>query len=311
MAHFMLALIMASAAADPAAFAVRAVSPRMGLTFADSEPLDVRARVANATAAVTVAFSVREVAGPWEQTGEVTLADLQDGAGEVALPLEVPERGLYTLSLEARCGDRKATSETSLGVVFSPEPVAEDSPWGIFYIPFTFEGRTADQSMVDIARNIRLLGASWVRFNFWAHTYGKVTVTPGDPPTVTGDWSEAKKMVRALRAEGLHIMGEIAQCPRELSSQPDATDVTGDAGPVYNRVKPADYAIWDLFIERLARDFADDIPVWEIWNEANLPNAYWTGTVEDFAELIHHTSAALMAGQPQSTCGRGWLRRRP
>jgi hypothetical protein len=58
-------------------------------------------------------------------------------------------------------------------------------------------------------------------------------------------------------------------------------------------------------MERLARDFADDIPVWEIWNEANIPNTYWTGTVEGFAELIHHTSAALKAGSPQARVAAG------
>jgi hypothetical protein len=95
-------------------------------------------------------------------------------------------------------------------------------------------------------------------------------------------------------------MGEVSQCPRELSSRATETEVVGDAGPVYNRVKPADYGLWDTLMTRLAADFAGEIDVWEIWNEANLGNVYWTGTVEDFAELVQHTSRALRRGNPQT-----------
>ena len=93
MAHLLLALMMAGAAAEPGGLTVQATSPRMGLTFTDAEPLDVRARVANADAPVAVTFSVREAEGPWQQTGEVTLDALDDGEGEIALPLKPPGIG--------------------------------------------------------------------------------------------------------------------------------------------------------------------------------------------------------------------------
>ncbi len=286
--------------AAPAALTVQVTSPRMGLTFTDAEPVDVRAQVTHATAPCVVSFAVCETDGPWQRRGQVNVDQLREGAGEVALPLSLPGRGLYALTAEARCGGESARAESSVGVVFPPAPVTEASPWGIFYIPFTFAGRSPEQSMDDIAANMRLLGASWVRFNFWAQTFGKITVTGEPRPTATGDWSEARKMTQALRKQGLFIMGEVAQCVRELSSQPDGTAVVGDAGPVYNRVKPKDYALWDQLMEKLARDFREDIGVWEIWNEANIPNCYWTGTVEDFAELVHHTSHALKRGNPQA-----------
>jgi len=291
----------AEAAAPVAAeLTVRATSPRMGLLFTDSEAVDVRVAVGRAQGAVSVDYTVSESEGPWQGRGSVTVTPGPDSSGEAPLALGLPGRGLYTLSVTARCGAQTASTQTTLGVVFAPAAVTEASPWGIFYIPFTFKGRTPEQSMADIASNLRLLGASWVRFNFWAHTYGKVTLAGGATPDARGDWSAARQMVQALRREDLLVMGEIAQCPRELSSQPDATDVVGDAGPVYNRVKPKDYALWDSFMANLARDFADDIGVWEIWNEANSPNQYWTGTPEDFAELVRHTSRALKRGNPQA-----------
>ena len=69
---------------------------------------------------------------------------------------------------------------------------------------------------------------------------------------------------------------------------------------MFNRVKPRDYGLWDSLMEKLAADFRDEINVWEIWNEANLENNYWIGTVEEFAELVEHTSRAIRRGNPKA-----------
>ncbi|NSW56278.1 MAG: hypothetical protein HPY44_09700 [Armatimonadetes bacterium] len=295
---FAILVLFTCAVSSAAPLTTEVVSPRAGLTFTDSEPVDVRVRLTGLDAPVPVRYTVREAQGPWQVQGEVSVEPIRDGAGEARLPLELPGRGLYTVTVEARRGDEQARDEKSLGVVFPPHPVSETSHWGIFYIPRTWEGKSRSESYQDIARNIRMLGASWVRFNFWAHIFGKITITQGENPQASADWSDAKLMVKALRDEGLLILGEVAQCPRELSSRPDDTTPSGDAGPVYNRVKPADYALWEQLMEKLARDFAEEIPVWEIWNEANLPNAYWTGTVEEFAEHVKRTAAGLRRGNP-------------
>ncbi len=297
---FALLAIVACATSYAAPLGVQIISPRAGLTFTDAELVDVSVRVTGLDAPLSATYTVREVQGPWQTQGEVRIEQTRDGAGEAHLPMELPGRGLYMVTVEARRGDEQARDEKSLGVVFSPHPVSETSHWGIFYIPRTWEGKSRSESYQDIARNIRMLGASWVRFNFWAHIFGKITITQGENPQVSADWADAKLMVKALRDEGLLILGEVAQCPRELSSRPDDTTPAGDAGPVYNRVKPADYALWEQLMEKLARDFSEEIPVWEIWNEANLHNTYWTGTVEDFAEHVKHTSAGLRRGNPRA-----------
>ncbi len=281
------------------ALTVRAVSPRAGLLFTDSEPVDVRVAVSRAAGPVTVEYTVAESEGPWQESGRAELAQLDGGAGEKPLPLALPGRGLYHLELTARDANATAQAETWIAVVFTPSPPSPDSPWGIFHAP---DGTRKDdpQRGRDLALSHRLLGASWSRLNFWAFSFGKVTVTEGPDPQVTADYSLWKDLARALRDEGISIMGEIAQCPRELSSRPDDTESKGDAGPIHNRVKPADYALWDQLMERVAADFREEIGVWEIWNEANLQETYWTGTVEDFAELVKHTSAALRRGNPDA-----------
>jgi hypothetical protein len=288
------------AAPAPVQLAVQATSPRAGLLFTDGEAVDVRARVTGAIERVRVEYMVRETDGPWQTTGSASVTPAPDGTGEAPLPLKLPGRGLYDLALAARCKDQSATSQTSIAVVFQPAPSHPRSQWGVFYIPIAALDASHPDAPAEVARNIRLLGASWARYNFWAHTYGKVTVTEGNPPTVAADFSRAGREIAALRQEGLSILGEVAQMPQVLSSRPEATDQVGDAGPLWCRVKPRDYGLWDQLMEKLAAEFADEVQVWEILNEADIPNAYWSGTAAEFAEFVEHTSAALRRGNPRT-----------
>ncbi|NCO42508.1 MAG: hypothetical protein GW892_27875 [Armatimonadetes bacterium] len=286
-------------------FAVRATSPRAGLLFTEGEPVDVRAHVIGAAARMSVEYAVKEAEGPWQNTGSVVVTPGPDGTGEAPLPLELPGRGLYALALAARDGGQRVTNETSVAVVFPPAPPGAQSKWGLFYIPIAVLDATHPDAPAEVARNIRLLGASWARYNFWTQTYGKVTVTEGDPPTGTADFARAASEIAALRQEGVSILGEVAQMPQVLSSRPEATDQVGDAGPLWCRVKPRDYGLWDQMLEKLAAKFADEIQVWEILNEADIPNAYWSGTAAEFAEFVDHTSAALRRGNPRPRIASG------
>ncbi|MBU4211684.1 MAG: hypothetical protein KKD33_03770, partial [Verrucomicrobia bacterium] len=209
-------------------------------------------------------------------------------------------RGLYHLTVEAQCGEARAKAETWVAVVFTPSPPSENSPWGIFYTPHIWFDKGNPEGPRWAAIQHRLLGASWTRLNFWAHSFEKVTIARREKPSVSAEYPTWRQYARELRKEGIFIFGEIAQCPRELSSRPDDRQEAGDAGPVFNRVKPSDYCLWDSLMEKLAADFRDEIHVWEIWNEANLQDRYWTGTVEDFAELVEHTSGAIRRGNPEA-----------
>jgi len=283
-------------------FTVWAVSPRAGLLFTDSEPVDVRVRVGGAEGVTRVAYAVRESEGPWRTSGQLAL---EKGTAEKRLPLDLPGRGLYQLDLSARSGKAASKAQTWVAVVFTPGKPDPRSPWGIFYTPHVWFNRDNPNGARDAALSHKLLGASWSRLNFWAHSFGKVTVTGEPKPAVTADYPLWKSMAKALREQGISILGEVAQCPRELSSRPNETAVVGDAGPVWCRVKPRDYALWEQLMERLAADFREEIGVWEIWNEPNLPNRYWTGSVEDFAELVKHTSQALRRGNPEARIAVG------
>jgi hypothetical protein len=116
---------------------VKASSPRVGLVFTDSETVDVRAAVTSTAASTTatVVWSVEETEGPWKNSGQVTVA-VQNGQGEQALPLGLPGRGLYQLTLNATAGGEEALPcNITVAVVFTPPTPDPASPWASFYIP--------------------------------------------------------------------------------------------------------------------------------------------------------------------------------
>jgi len=290
-------VLVASASGSALALTVRAVSPAVGLHFTDLQPVDVRVEVSGASSQATVDYTVHETEGAWHSSGQLILSNLTTGRGQAPLPLQLPGRGLYKLALSAHSGTATAATETWIAVTFTPFPVDPLSPWGIFYIPPSWTGLSNPQAVLAAAHSHRLLGASWSRLNFWPFSYGTVNVANGQ---VAADWSLWKHYARALREEGIFIMGGVSQMVRALSSQPndESTDLHG--GPLWSRVKPADYRLWDQLIEKLAADFREEIQVWEIWNEPDIPGVFWAGTVDEFMELIQHTSQALRRGNPNA-----------
>jgi len=262
-------------------FAVRAVSSKPGHLFTDGEPVDMRVLVTGAKGPVTVTYAIEETDGPWCETGKVMLSNPDDGSKETGLPLSLPRRGLYKLQLNADSGEAIATAQTWVAVVFAPSAPDPESPWGVFWVPFGGEPQ-------DIARSVRLLGASWVRFNFFG--FGKITIEEGPEPEIAVDYSPWKRHAEALRAEGLFLMGDVLGCPPELASKP--------------RSKPRDYALWDQLMQKVAAGFRDEIQVWEIWNEPDLSD-YWEGTAQEYLELVKHTSRALRRGNPDARIAPG------
>jgi len=285
-----------SAAENPP-LEVRAVSERPSLVFTESEALKIRARVEGGEGSALVEYSVKETCGDWTGSGRISIPRSGSGAVEAEMPLTLPGRGHFKLELTARCGETEAKSATAAAVVYDPLPASDDSPWGIMYGGYgAAKGFTKEELPAQIAESMRLLGASWTRLNLWSHMY-KVKIEGGE---LVLDMSYYKQRVAEFRKRGINVMGEFVMTPQALSSMPDAKETTGDAGPLFCRVKPADYKLWDQMVEKIAREFKNDIPVWEIWNEVDIPKGYWAGTKEEFLELMEHTTAAIRRGSPSA-----------
>lgn len=131
------------------------------------------------------------------------------------------------------------------------------------------------------------------------HTFCPLLRVHQDNSRVAVNFSKWKGMAQALHREGISIMGEFAEMPRELSSRPLETQKTGEGAAVWARVKPRDYQLWNQLVEKTAREFKEEIHFWEIWNEPDAGN-FWLGTPEEFAELIRQTAKAVKSGNPKA-----------
>ena len=271
---------------------------RASLLFTEKEPIKVKVRVEGGSGPIQIEYTVLETGGEWSSKGTLAIPRKGDGAVEAPLPLSLPGRGHYQLSLAGKCGELKANEFTTAAVIYPPSPTTVDSPWGIMYGVYRGypSGMNPKDRPAHIAESLQMLGASWTRLNFWLHMYS-VQVKDGN---VVIDVSQVKQQVKEFRKRGINILGEIVQTPRVLSSKPNELGQKGDAGPLFCRVKPADYKLWDQMVEKIAREFKDDINVWEIWNEVDLPDNYWAGTTAEFLELLDHTATAIRKGNPNA-----------
>ncbi len=278
-------------------FVVWIVSARAGLLFTDSEPVNVRVRVGGANEDTGVEFSAASVTGDWGTSGKLTV---KRGETEEPLPLKLPGRGLFNVTVKAASGKARSQAAAPVAVVFPPLPADEAGAWGgIYTYPGSFDPNYPNQ-VQDAVQSMRMLGAGACRLPFWAFTFGKVTVVGGK---ASADFAFWKTVAKALRKEGIFILGNPCQMPKELSSRPDQTGREGDGGPVWCRVKPKDYRLWDQLMEQMAREFRDEISVWEVWNEPDL--FYWKGTPQEYVELVAHTAAAIRRGNPKAKISAG------
>ena len=285
-------------AADAASFSVKAVAAdRPSLLFIESEPVNVKALVKGGTGSVQVDYTVKETCGDWSAKGSLTIPRKGSGDAEIKIPLSFPGRGHFKLNLVANCGDMLAKDSTSAGIVYRPLPADVDSPWGMMW--GVYRGLPPNLNPEDapahIAESMRMMGVSWTRLTVWEHTY-KIKV---EGEEVVLDLSRLRRQVDEFRKRGINILGEFVQTPRILSSKPDSKDAIGDGGPLYCRVKPADYKLWNQMVEKIAREFKDDIPVWEVWNEAETDH-FWVGTAAEFVEHLEHACAAIRKGSPSA-----------
>jgi len=277
------------------------VSDAPGFLFVEGEPVNVALEQKGPCREGVYQFEVRDTETDWRAHGEGKLPKLREGESrQVAFTLPLPERGLYRLRVSGKSG-QSFSLEKNLALTFAPRPTDPQSPWGIFYVPPVWFAPNDPAGPERAAASIRRLGASWVRLNFWAPALEPVTISAAPSGTVlTPDLKRWKSYAAALHREGLRIMGEISQTPRVLSSDPSHEETLGDGGPAYNRTKPADYALWEQLMEKVAREFREEIDVWEVWNEPDNQGVYWRGSPDELVDLVRHTGAGLRRGNPAS-----------
>ena len=138
---------------------------------------------------------------------------------------------------------------------------------------------------------IQNTGAGWVRFDFlWT------AIEPNN-----NQWSFARydKVVAAVRAHGLQILGELDFTPPWARS---AACSTSDKCP------PGNMSEWQEFITTTVSRYKASVQHWEIWNEPNLSGFWATGPdPAAYTALLQASYPAVKAGDPNGVVVTGGL----
>jgi xylan 1,4-beta-xylosidase len=175
------------------------------------------------------------------------------------------------------------------------------------------EGLRADWQE-QLATVHRECGFRYVRFHGLLHDDMGVYREARDG-TPLYNWQYVDKLYDAMLAAGVKPFVELGFMPAALASGTKTIFWwNGNVTP------PKSYEKWEALIEALTRHFEerygrDEVKTWyfEVWNEPNLLDGFWTGTQADYFKLYAHAAAAIKrvcldyrVGGP-ATAGAAWV----
>jgi xylan 1,4-beta-xylosidase len=145
----------------------------------------------------------------------------------------------------------------------------------------------------------------------WGSTNAYTEDADGNP---VYDWHIVDRIFDTYLVRGVKPFVEIGFMPEALSTRPqpyqhDWRPGSGSlrAGWAY---PPTDYAKWEELVFQWVRHSvdrygADEVATWyfETWNEANLPQAYWGGTQEEFFALHDAAIRGVRRALPTARVG--------
>lgn len=151
----------------------------------------------------------------------------------------------------------------------------------------------------DFREHVRLaqkeIGFSGIRFHgIFTEYVGVVHNTDdGDGPTL--NFQNATKIYEFFVAQGMKPFVELGFMPVRLASGPQTIfDYRGNITP------PKDWAQWSRLVRRfvahLVNHFGiEEVLTWhfEVWNEPDLYNTFWTGSMADYFKLYAETARAV------------------
>lgn len=179
-------------------------------------------------------------------------------------------------------------------------------------------GRAAEGLRADWLRDLGLVrrecGFEYVRFHGLLHDeLGVYSEDRQGRPVYNFQYIDT--LYDAILAAGMRPFVEIGFMPEALAS-----------GRKYifwwkgNITPPKDYARWEALVRALVRHWterygADEVRRWyfEVWNEPNLKDAFWSGDQAEYFKLYEVTARAIKSVSPDyrvggpATAGRAWV----
>lgn len=132
----------------------------------------------------------------------------------------------------------------------------EDSPFGInTHVPTT--------AQVDL---IAQAGIKWIRVDF---DWPKI-----EPKNGKFQFDEFRRVAREAKERGLMVFGTLSKTPAWAN------------GGKEERFPPLKPEYWTRFVARTVSEFKSDVTYWGIWNEPNLREKEWAGSVSDYVSLL-------------------------
>lgn len=166
----------------------------------------------------------------------------------------------------------------------------------------------ADAQQTQVVRDVRfglnqaweaadaadMAGAGWSRLTFWWSAF---------QPRSPNDWNlfatDHDSYIDDELARGRELAGVVLNVPPWASSNGSPNGVPKNLHLRWDH--PENY--WGRFARRLAAHYRGRVNTWIIWNEVDIPAGQWQtwdGSIEDYAQLLRVSYAAIKAGNPDA-----------
>lgn len=139
------------------------------------------------------------------------------------------------------------------------------------------------------------IGFGGIRFHGIFTEYVGVVHNGEDADGPKLNFQNATKIYEFFVAQGMKPFVELGFMPARLASGPQTIfDYRGNITP------PKDWAQWTRLVRRFVAHLVGhfgiaEVLTWhfEVWNEPDLHNTFWTGTMEDYFQLYEETARAV------------------
>lgn len=177
---------------------------------------------------------------------------------------------LLTVFLWCGCEAPRASTTIALHATHLKLGLCEDYPK---------ESRTIDQARRDLLL-LKTNGIHYLRIAFaWEAM---------EPQRGQFDWSFWDDYVRIANELDIQLIPYVCYTPEWAASK---------SGQDFWRSPPRDPAAFGEFMYQIASHYKGRMRTWELWNEPD-NQEYWTGSVQQFADLIRAGSSAVRRADP-------------
>jgi beta-xylosidase len=151
-----------------------------------------------------------------------------------------------------------------------------------------FDG-TSDTKRIQ--RHLRLAKELGVKYLRCAFSWNGIEKSQG-----AYDWRFWDNLVDLANQQGIELIPYVAYTPEWAASKNEE----------FWRQPPRDSRLFADFMYQIANRYKGKIHAWELWNEPDL-HEYWTGSAENFAELVKQAAVQVRRADPQAVIVLGGM----